>query len=203
MADPAFPPFPHDRAEESTAPKPVDVPPAEEHAEPIANSAEIPEPDPLADARAEAADWKDRALRAQAELENGRKRAARDQQESIRFANARLLEDLLPVLDNFQFGLKAAESDQSSIIYQGMAMVARQIDDFLVRNGLVEVSTAGKFDPAHHDAMEQRASDEVPEGEIVAVIRRGFTLHDRLLRPASVVVSSGPAPDGAGGAKEA
>jgi len=155
---------------------------------------EIPQ-DPLTAAKEELAQWRDRALRTQADLENFRKRAARDRADAIKYGNASIIEELLPIADNFEMGLAAATADASnSSILQGMQMVHKQLNEFLANNGLKEVETDGKeFDPNLHEALSQQASDEVPEGQIIATLRKGYMLHDRLVRAANVVVSTGPA----------
>ncbi|MBX7208957.1 MAG: nucleotide exchange factor GrpE [Verrucomicrobiaceae bacterium] len=151
--------------------------------------------DPVSTLQAEAARWKDLAYRSQAELDNYRKRAAREAQEARSYANADLLRALLPVLDNFEMGLEAARAEsEKSMIYMGMAMVQRQIQDFLREMGVQEIEAHGKpFDPNLHDAVSQEASDLFAEGTVLRVTRRGYRLKERLLRPSSVVVSSGSA----------
>lgn len=153
------------------------------------------EPDPLNQALMEAAQWKDAAHRAAAELDNYRKRTARDLQETIKYANGSLLESLLPVLDNFDYGMQAAKAEsEGSNIFIGLSMVLRQVQDFLKDNGVEEIVAVGAaFDPNIHEAVSQQASDTVPEGAVVAQTRKGYKLRDRLLRPASVIVSSGSA----------
>jgi len=167
----------------------------------VDTSSEPPEPpepelpkDPLEAAKMELAQWRDRALRTQADLENFRKRSARDRTEAIKYGNSSLLEELLPIADNFEMGLAAATADDTqSSIAQGMQMVHKQLNDFLSNNGLKEIETEGKaFDPNIHEALSQQSSDEVPEGTIIATIRKGYHLNDRLLRAANVIVSSGP-----------
>ncbi len=161
---------------------------AAEH-EPVAAA---PEPE---DPAAEAARFKDLALRAQADLDNFRKRAVRDKEDSIRYANASLLEKLLPILDNFHLGLEAAKSaaDTASIV-QGMAMVEKQLQDFLKAHGVEDVPAEGTaFDPGHHEAVAQEHSAAVPEGHVVRQLRKGYKLKDRLLRASSVTVSKGAA----------
>lgn len=134
--------------------------------------------------------WKEKALRATADLENYRKRMAREKAESIRFGNQNLLRDLLPVIDNFNMGMMAAEQDASSMIYMGMQMVQKQLDDFLNDQGVttLAVKAGDAFDPNQHDAMSQEASEEIAEGHVIRVMRKGFMIGDRLLRPANVVV---------------
>lgn len=135
--------------------------------------------------------WKDKAIRAAAELENYRKRMAREKADSIRFGNQNLLSALLPVIDNFNMGMMAAEQDSGSMIYMGMQMVQKQMNDFLNEQGVTEVPiTPGDgFDPNSHEAMSQEESDEIAEGCIIRVMRKGYKIGDRLLRPANVVVS--------------
>jgi molecular chaperone GrpE len=148
----------------------------------------------------ELAKWREIAVRATAELDNFRKRMAREKTDALRFANQRLLEELLPVLDNFEMGLQAAEQDSGSMIYQGMKMVKGQLDGFLAGQGVVEVEAEGaRFDPNVHEAVSQEESDEVPEGTILRVTRRGFRINDRLLRPANVVVAKAVETGGEGG----
>jgi molecular chaperone GrpE len=162
-----------------------------------APNADAPETnlDPVSALQAEVDRWKDLAYRSQAELDNYRKRAAREAQEARAYANADLLRSLLPIMDNFEMGLEAARAEsEKSMIFMGMSMVQRQIQDFLREMGVQEIETQGKaFDPNAHEAVAQEASDLVGEGTVLRVTRRGFRIKDRLLRPASVIVSSGPA----------
>lgn len=155
--------------------------------------------DPWEELEAEANKWKEVSLRTAAEMDNLRKRTAREREEAIRYANQRLLEELLPVIDNFEMGMQAAAQDKSSMIYIGMDMVRRQLHDFLVSQGVEEIPANGQFDPNLHDAVSQEECGEGAEGRILRVTRRGFKLRDRLLRPASVIVSKLPAPAEEGG----
>jgi len=150
------------------------------------------DPDP----GAEVLKWKDLALRSMADLENYRKRMAREKTDAIRFANAGLLEALLPILDNFEWGLKAAEQESSSSsVFQGMSMVFKQIEDFLSAEGIETIKTEGEtFDPNIHDAVAQEPSETLAEGIIISQSRKGYRLRDRLLRPAGVIVSTGTTP---------
>jgi molecular chaperone GrpE len=145
--------------------------------------------DPYEQLEVEVAKWKELSLRTAAEMDNLRKRTAREREDAIRYANQRLLEELLPVIDNFEMGMLAAAQDTSSMIYIGMDMVRKQLNEFLDSQGVTEISTEGQFDPNLHDAVSQEASEQ-PEGSILRTSRRGFKLRDRLLRPASVVVSA-------------
>ncbi|MGI8603216.1 MAG: nucleotide exchange factor GrpE [Verrucomicrobiales bacterium] len=181
---------------------PVAVPPVEEPVEGVFENdlarADQPvrgpeSPDPLAVALAEAAQWKDIATRARADHDNFRKRMAQESAEMRKFANASLLEALLPILDNFQFGLQATQSEPAAQnLLTGLNMVAGQLQNFLREHGVEEIKAEGqRFDPNVHEAVAQEASSEVAEGTIISQVRRGFRLRDRLLRPASVVVSTG------------
>ena len=161
--------------------------------------------DPLTLAQGEATKWKDLAMRNQAELENFRKRMAREKTDAIRFANSSLLTELLPILVNFEMGLTAARNEgEESIITQGMEMVHRQMEEFLASNGAKEViAESGEFDPLLHEAVDHEYNDKIPEGKIVRQLRRGYRLNDRLLRAANVTVSKGPAPLGEDNPEEA
>lgn len=134
--------------------------------------------------------WRNVALRTAADFDNFRKRVAREREEAVRFGNQDLLEQLLPVLDNFEMGMLAAAADQQSMIYIGMDMVRKQLNDFLAQNGVTEVQALGQaFDPNLHEAVSEEESAEVAEGVVLRVLRRGFRLRERLMRPATVVVA--------------
>lgn len=154
----------------------------------------VEEPQPAAELAAELAMCKDAALRARADLDNYRKRVAREKEDAIRYANNSLLESLLPILDNFELGLEAAKnsSDAGGII-QGLEMVRKQLEDFLRDHGVEIVDAVGdRFDPHLHEAVAHEPSMGVADGTVVRQLRKGFKLKDRLIRPASVVVSKGP-----------
>ncbi len=139
--------------------------------------------------------FRDLALRSQADFENYKKRAAREKEDGIKYANSSLLGKLLPILDNFELGLSAARGEgEKSPIFSGMSMILKQLNDFLVESGAQPIEAEGeKFDPNLHEAIAREPSDQVPEGTVLRQTRRGYRLKDRLLRPSSVVVSSGPA----------
>jgi len=137
--------------------------------------------------------WKEAALRAKADLDNYRKRMTREKADTYKFANQSLLEELLPVLDNFEMGMMAAAQDQESMIFKGMEMVQRQLGEFLTNQGIKEISTAGEYDHNLHEAVAQEESADHEEGAIIRVVRRGFEYQGRLLRPANVVVAAGAA----------
>lgn len=140
--------------------------------------------------------WKDLALRRQADFDNYRKRIAREKAETSAYANAALLEQLLPVIDSFEMGMAAARAESAeSMIFQGMAMVQRQLNGFLESQHVSVIDSdpeaAAPFDPAIHEAVGQEPSDTVADGHVLRVQRKGYRLRDRLLRPALVVVSTG------------
>ena len=139
--------------------------------------------------------FRDLALRSQADFENYKKRAAREKEEAIKYANSALLERLVPIVDNFELGLEAARgAGENSPVFSGMSMVLKQLMDFLTEHGLQPIDATGqKFDPNLHEAIAHEPSDEVPESVVIRQTRRGYRMRDRLLRPSSAVVSSGPA----------
>jgi molecular chaperone GrpE len=139
------------------------------------------------------AEWRDRALRATAEMENMRRRTHMEAQNAKRFANEGLLQDLLPVLDNFAAALAAAEkTDNVEALRSGVDLIHRQLADILRRSGLQPIEALGQpFDPNYHEAVMQ-----IPPGEgqdpntVVEELRRGYSLNDRVLRPTLVKVTS-------------
>ncbi len=152
--------------------------------------------DPYAELEADVMKWRELAVRTAADLDNFRKRSAREREEAMRYANQGLLEDLLPVIDNFEMGMLAASQDKSSMIYIGMDMVRRQLNDFLSNNGVTEIPSEGKpFNPNVHEAVSQEEAPGVADGTVLRVHRRGFMLRDRLLRPATVVVAKSSSED--------
>jgi len=138
--------------------------------------------------------FRDLALRSQADFENYKKRAAREKEEAIKYANSALLEKLIAIVDNFELGLEAARGEgEDSPVFSGMSMVLKQLMDFLTEQGLQPIDATGqKFDPNLHEAIAHEPSEQFPEGVVIRQTRRGYRMKDRLLRPSSVVVSSGP-----------
>lgn len=137
----------------------------------------------------------DRLLRLTADFDNFRKRAARDRQEAVKFANEALLQKLLPVLDNFEMALAAAsnESNAGQSLQTGITMIQQQLKAVLAESGLEEVDATGQvFDPNFHEAVSQQESAELPEGHVFRQLRKGYKLKERLLRPASVIVAKKP-----------
>jgi molecular chaperone GrpE len=138
----------------------------------------------------------DRALRAQAELDNFRKRTQRELQSERQYAAMPLLRDLLPVIDNIQRAIEAAQqSPDAGNLLEGFQIVAQQIQTVLAQHRChpIDVQAGETFDPNVHEAVSQLPSDQFPSGQIIQVTQTGYQLHDRLIRPTQVVVSSGPA----------
>lgn len=159
----------------------------------VAQSAELAAQ--VAAAKQEAAANLDRYVRSVADLENFRRRTVREKDELRLFAASRVLEDLLPVLDNLGLAVTAAKqpgADAKSLA-GGVEMVLAQLKSALTNHGIKEINPAGQaFDANQHESISAQASTEVPEGNVITVVRTGFSLNGRLLRPASVIVSSGP-----------
>lgn len=208
-ADPSFPETGQGKPGETfrdgpSADEEVPSTAAEATDEAEAAAAEASDAEEAGDAnRHEAAKWKEVAMRTAADLENYRKRASREREESMRYANQSLLEDLLPILDNFEMGMQAAAQEKDSMVYVGMNMVRQQFADFMAAQGVTEIACQGQpFDPNRHEAVSEETSDEIPPGHVIRVTRRGFMLRDRLLRPASVVVAREPQDGGESDASE-
>ena len=136
----------------------------------------------------------DRALRAQADLENYRKRAQKEKEEVQKFGSERLLRDLLPVMDNLDRAIEAAVKTPDLESFQkGVAMTRKAFEDSLGRHGVKSFSAKGQpFDPRLHEAIQQVETADMPPGHVVQEVVRGFTLNERLVRPALVVVARAP-----------
>lgn len=147
--------------------------------------------------RREADEANKHALQAQADAENFRKRMRRDLEDQLRFASLPLISDLLQVRDNLFRALDAASAGDAgappSALRDGVAMCAKQLDDVLAKHGVSEIPAAGEtFDPNVHEAISQIPSETHEAGTVAHVAVVGFRLHDRVIRPSQVVVSSGP-----------
>lgn len=150
--------------------------------------------------RAEAAKNWDLYLRTRADLENYRKRAQREKEDLGKFANEGLLRELLPVLDNLERAVAHARETGTGdgSLLQGVEMTMGQLHKVLDQFGVTGIEAAGKvFDPAHHEAMGQLESSDLPPGHVVQELQKGYLLNQRLLRPALVMVSKAPAPPAA------
>ena len=140
----------------------------------------------------------DRLLRTTADFDNFRKRATREKQEAIRYANESLLAKLITVLDNFDMAMAAtanAEAGVAQSLQEGVGMIHQQFKAVLTEAGLEDVEATGKmFDPNLHEAVSQQETADVPEGTVVMQLRKGYKLRDRLIRPATVIVAKQPSP---------
>jgi molecular chaperone GrpE len=154
---------------------------------------------PLAELKEKAAkgqQYYDQLLRTMADLDNYKKRAARERQEAIKFANEGLLEKLMPILDSFEMAAAAANTPSTSVqsMQAGITMIHQQLKSALANAGLEEIDASGRaFDPNLHEALSQQESAETPEGHVLQQVRKGYKLRERLLRPASVIVAKKPA----------
>src|SRR6266404_7817673 len=139
----------------------------------------------------------DRLLRVTADFDNFKKRAAREKQDAIKYANESLLEKLIPILDNFemaQSATQAAQTDAAQSLQTGVNMIYQQLKNALSEAGLEELDAASKtFDPNFHEAVSQQETNDLPEGQVAQQLRKGYKFRDRLLRPATVVVAKKPA----------
>jgi len=144
--------------------------------------------EPAAEESAPAPD--DSYLRLAADFDNYRKRVAREQVELTSRANERLLNELLPVLDDLERALEAAAKHEEAKLEEGVRLVHRELVEALAREGLIEVETDGQFDPHVHEALLSQPSEQ-EDGAVVEVLQKGYRLGDRVLRPARVVVSQG------------
>jgi molecular chaperone GrpE len=177
-----------------TAPEPS---PTDSAAEEAAQAAG--ELDNLARLQADLEDARDRALRAHAELENFRKRVRRETDEELKYAAAGLIRDLLGVVDDLQravdsaSAMDASSAGNGSALRDGVRIVVEQLQAALQKHHCRRIEALGTpFDPNRHEAVLQQPSEAHPSGTVCQVLREGYTLHDRVLRPAQVVVSTGP-----------
>ena len=133
--------------------------------------------------------------RVAADFENYRKRVARDQESLVARAHERLVKELLPVLDDLERALAAAEEHEEAKLEEGVRLVHQELRDALKREGLAEIETNGRFDPHVHEALLSQPSD-AEEGSVLEVVQKGYRLGDRVVRPARVVVAAPQETDG-------
>jgi len=127
--------------------------------------------------------------RVAAEFENYRKRAARDQERLVAHAHERLVRELLPVLDDLERALQAAERHEEAALVDGVKLVEQSLRKALVKEGLTEIETAGHFDPHVHEAMLAQPGDGAEPGSVLEVVQRGYRIGDKVVRPARVIVA--------------
>ena len=161
----------------------LETPPAE--TTPIAE-------DPAAQLRVELEAAHDRELRCRAELDNYCKRAARELEERLRYANLALLRDLLPVIDDVERAIAATENGaDADALLEGFKMVGQQLDDVLQRHHCTRIEALhAPFDPNVHHAVMQQPSEEHPANTVLSIMQNGYQLHDRVVRPSQVIVST-------------
>jgi len=145
--------------------------------------------------RAERDDFRDRFMRALADAENTRKRGERDRREAEQYGSTRLARDLLPVFDNLNRALAAATDEQkaaAAALFDGVQLTLRELTNVMTRHGMKPITpkVGDMFDPQNHEAMFEAPLPGTKAGQIIQVMTEGFMLHDRLLRPAQVGVSS-------------
>ncbi len=151
------------------------------------------EVDPLEEALAEAAEYKDKYLRAHADFENAKKRLEKDKANAVSYANESFAKDILAVLDSFDSALSsiegADEENSSEVLKQmkeGVTLTHSQLKKILEKNHIKEIDCEGEFNPEVHQAIMQVESDKHEVGDVVQVMQKGYTIKDRVLRPAMV-----------------
>lgn len=159
----------------------------------------------IADLKQEVEDFRQRAMRWQAELENYQKRVARQLADEKRYAAIELIRDLLPVYDNLQRALQSAEQNHDlNQVLQGIRMILKQWEDVLGKHHCQKIDALHKpFDPNLHHAISRQATGDVPPNTVLYVAQDGFILHDRVVRPSQVVVSMALPTSGGEGVSEA
>jgi molecular chaperone GrpE len=142
--------------------------------------------------RARVRDLEETLMRSRADYDNYRKRMERERTELVEFACASFLEDLIPVVDNFELGMKAAVDGGEGRVVSGFSMILEQLKQLLASRGVENVAAVGApFDPHGEEAVAFVPSDEIPRDHVIQVVRRGYRIGKKLIRPATVVVSSG------------
>ncbi len=179
-----------DEQTQTSCPMDQAPPPTNDHAEAVDES----NPAEASAATDELTKWRELALRTAAEYDNYRKRCVKEREEFTRYATRSLLEELLPVMDHFEMGMQMAEKEKGSMLYVGMEMVQKQLRDFLNAQGVepIPAEPGMPFDHNLHEAIQSEPSDQ-EEGSVLRIIRPGYMLKGKLLRPVNVVTASAPA----------
>jgi molecular chaperone GrpE len=138
---------------------------------------------------AERDEYLDLLQRVQADFENYRKRAAREQERLVAHAHERLVRELLPILDDLERTLEAAERHEEAQLVEGVKLVERSLRDALRKEGLLEIETDGQFDPHVHEALLTQSSEDAEPGSVLEIVQRGYRLGDKVVRPARVIVA--------------
>lgn len=153
------------------------------------NTEEGTEKDPVQELQEKCAALQDQYMRTLAEMENLKKRHAREKTESLSYGASKLLRDILPVVDNFERAMMMAKGQEGALA-EGMVLIQKELQRFLETQGVTVVEAMGKiFDPHVHEAMQEEESSDVPAGQVLRVMQTGYQLRERLLRPAMVVVA--------------
>lgn len=179
-----------DEQTQTSCPMDQAPPPTNDYAEAVDES----NPAEASAATDELTKWRELALRTAAEYDNYRKRCVKEREEFTRYATRSLLEELLPVMDHFEMGMQMAEKEKGSMLYVGMEMVQKQLRDFLNAQGVepIPAEPGMPFDHNLHEAIQSEPSDQ-EEGSVLRIIRPGYMLKGKLLRPVNVVTASAPA----------
>jgi molecular chaperone GrpE len=143
----------------------------------------------LAAMQAERDEYLDLAQRVQADFENYRKRAAREQERLVAHAHERLVRELLPILDDLERALEAAERHEEAKLVEGVKLVEQSLRRALAKEGLAEIEAEGAFDPHVHEAVLTQARGDAEPGSVLEVLQRGYRVGDRIVRPAKVIVA--------------
>jgi molecular chaperone GrpE len=143
----------------------------------------------LADAEAKRDEYLDLLRRTKADFENYRKRAIRDQERLVAHAHERLVKELLPVLDDLERALQAAERHEEAALVDGVKLVQTALRKALEKEGLAEIETEGTFDPHVHEAVLTQPGNGAQSGAVLEVVQRGYRLGDKIVRPARVIVA--------------
>ncbi len=164
---------------------------AEEAKEEQVEVEETVEADPLEAAQAEAADWKDKFLRAHADFENSKRRLEKDKMNAVAYANESFANDILAVMDSFDNALASMEGTEENSkvltnMKEGVNLTFEQLKKILEKNSIKEINCEGEFDPEVHQAIMQVESDNHEVGDVVQVMQKGYTIKERVLRPAMV-----------------
>jgi molecular chaperone GrpE len=145
------------------------------------------------DAYSQNENFQDKYIRVLADLENLKRRQIKEREETVLRTRSQIIGDLLPTLDAFQMGMQEVEKDESTKnIFVGISMAYKQMENILGEYGLELINPVGsEFDPKYHEALSHQTSEEVTEGFVIQTIRTGYKMKDKLLRPASVIISQG------------
>jgi molecular chaperone GrpE len=168
---------------------------SKQHREPVTETEveesepEAPAPDPSEALAAERDEYLELLQRVQADFENYRKRAARDQERLVAHAHERLVRELLPVLDDLERALEAAEQHEEAKLVEGVKLVEQSLRRVLAKEGVAEIETAGAFDPHVHEALLTKPGSGADSGSVLEVVQRGYRVGDRVVRPAKVIVA--------------